>query len=70
MLKPVTVTRQFNYEGKIYLDPNPSATLDEVRTLLAVTTNNPAITTAALEGPVTKGTKLVYTFRSQVGKKG
>ena len=70
MLKPVSVTRLFNYEGKSYPDPNPQATPDEVRGLLALTTHNPAITTAALEGPITQGAKLVYTFRSQVGKKG
>lgn len=60
--------RKFVYNGTEIPDPNPAASLDTVRDLLAQT--HPEIANAALDGPKQAGAVQTYTFIKSVGEKG
>jgi len=60
--------RSFTYNGVSLPDPMPNGTLEDVRDIYSATF--PEIVSASIEGPETKGGKLVYTFRKGVGTKG
>ena len=63
-----TVTREFNYNGSLLPDPNPSVSLADVQNIHAH--SHPELTNAALDGPVTKGGRQVYTYHVAAGTKG
>ena len=67
-IKVNEIVRTFNFNGASLPDPNPAASLDTVRDLLAGT--YPEIATAALDGPKGKGHQHTYTFTKSVGVKG
>lgn len=67
-IKTEALIREFRYNGVNLPDPNPEATPEAVRDLLAAT--HPDIATAALDGPEITGNKQVYTFIKSVGTKG
>jgi PRTRC genetic system protein C len=60
--------RTFTYNGLSLPDPNPTFTPQQVRDTYSAA--YPELTTAEIEGPVTKGNKLEFTFRRAVGTKG
>jgi PRTRC genetic system protein C len=62
------MTREFFFNGIKLPDPNPTATVEQVREVFALT--YPEITTAAVEGPESIGGRLRYTFQRAVGSKG
>jgi PRTRC genetic system protein C len=61
-------TREFKYNGVALQDPDPKLTVEAVRDFYA--NLYPEIVSAAIEGPVQKGSKLTYEFRKAVGTKG
>jgi len=67
-IKINAIVRTFHFNGAKLPDPNPAASLDTVRDLLAGT--YPEIATASLEGPKGKGHQHSYTFVKSVGVKG
>lgn len=67
-LSVAPMRREFVYNGVRRPDPNPALTPTEVREVLAG--EFPALTNAAIEGPVPEGEAFVYTFRTAVGDKG
>lgn len=62
------LTRVFSYNGVTLPDPASHMTPDQVKDLYAAT--YPDLTSAQIEGPTTKGNKLVYAFHRAVGTKG
>lgn len=68
MVQVTTLVREFSYNGVALPDPGASLTLEQVRDVYSATF--PEIVTASIEGPETKGGKLIYTFRRAVGTKG
>jgi PRTRC genetic system protein C len=60
--------REFKYNGVALADPNPQHSVTEVRDFYSAI--YPEIVSAAIEGPVNAGNKLVYEFRKAVGTKG
>ena len=64
----VKLTRVFKFNGSTFTDPNPAATPAAVQALLAH--HDPAIASAAIEGPQLKRDQEIYTFRLQTGSKG
>ena len=60
--------RVFKYNGVTLPDPSPDMSPDDVRDLYSATYAE--LATAGVEGPETKGTQLVYSFRKAVGTKG
>jgi PRTRC genetic system protein C len=68
MVKTVTLTRKFKYNGMDLADPNPSMTPEKVCKVYA--SQFPELNNAAVEGPVTKNGESVYTFARAVGAKG
>lgn len=64
-----TLTRSFKHGSLALPDPDPKMTADQVKDFYA-TTLYTELTNAAIEGPETKGDKLVYEFRRAVGTKG
>ena len=67
-IKIEKMTREFVFNGIKLPDPNPAATVENVREVFALT--YPEITTAAVEGPESIGGRLRYTFQRAVGSKG
>jgi PRTRC genetic system protein C len=67
-IKIEKMTREFVFNGIKLPDPNPTATVEQVREVFALT--YPEITTAAVEGPESIGGRLRYTFQRAVGSKG
>lgn len=61
-------TRCFTFNGVDLPDPAPNMSPEDVRDLYSAT--YPELTTATIEGPETRGTRLVYTFRRAAGTKG
>jgi PRTRC genetic system protein C len=59
-----TMNREFRYDNLRLPDPNPSLTVEEVRTAFAAT--YPEIVTAAITGPEAVGNKLVYHFAKAI----
>jgi PRTRC genetic system protein C len=68
MMKEVTISRVFNYNGIKLDDPNPALQPDAVREFFVP--QYMELTTAVVEGPVTKDTVATYTFRRAAGAKG
>ncbi len=60
--------RVFKYNAMTLSDPAPEKTPDQVRLLYAPA--YPELTTAVVEGPVTKGGVSTYTFARAAGSKG
>lgn len=67
-MKVVTLTRVFEYNGVKLPDVGAHLTPEQVKDVYAAT--YPDITSAQIEGPESKGGKLVYVFRRAVGTKG
>lgn len=63
-----SLTRSFSYNGMELPDPGAQLSAEEVRDVYSA--SFPELTSASIEGPETKGNKLVYTFRRAVGTKG
>lgn len=62
------LTREFSYNGVALPCPGSALSLEEVRDIYSA--SFPEIVSASIEGPETKGNKIVYTFRKGVGTKG
>jgi len=67
-MKVELLKRRFVFNGVPIPDPKPSASPEEVRSLLAFT--YPDITTATASGPVIANGVAIYKFERQVGVKG
>lgn len=61
------LVREFSYNGVSLADPGRNLTLEEVRDVYSAA--YPEIISASIEGPETKGGKMVYSFRKAVGSK-
>ena len=62
------VEREFVYHGTTLADPNPTFSIEEVRSFYAA--QFPELTNAAITGPETVGDRLRYTFERAIGSKG
>lgn len=67
-MKEVTIGRVFTYNGIKLDDPNPALQPDAVREFYVP--QYMELTTAVVEGPVTKANVATYTFRRAAGAKG
>src|SRR5260221_61676 len=67
-IQTTELTRAFIYNNIPLPDPGPQFNVNQVRDLWAGT--YPEIVNAAIEGPVEKDGKMLYTFRRAVGTKG
>lgn len=67
-MKEVTISRVFTYNGIKLDDPNPALQPDAVREFFVP--QYMELTTAVVEGPVTKDNVATYTFRRAAGAKG
>jgi PRTRC genetic system protein C len=68
-LTATAIKREFVFNGTKFPDPNPEASIDTVRDILANTHSE--IATAAIDGPNSKpGGIQSYTFVKSVGTKG
>ena len=67
-MKISQVEREFVYHGTTLADPNPTFSIEEVRSFYA--TQFPELTSAAITGPETAGDRLRYTFERAIGSKG
>ena len=67
-MKVEEVSREFSYNGVKLVDPNPSFNPEQVKSFYSAL--YPEITSATIEGPESKGAKLVYTIKRSVGTKG
>jgi len=61
------LTRYFEVHGVKLPDPNPSVSVEEIRSLYS--NQYPEIATATVTGPEQVGDKLVYRFSTAVGTK-
>lgn len=67
-LKAETMTREFKY-GELELpDPNPQLTPEQVCEFYAGT--YPELNNASVDGPVTRGSRQIYTLEVSYGSKG
>lgn len=62
------LTRVFKYNGVDLPDPNTSFTPQQVAETYS--TAYPELLNISIEGPETKGGKLIYTFHKAAGTKG
>jgi PRTRC genetic system protein C len=62
------LARSFEFHGVRLPDPNPTLSVEEVRSLYAH--QYPDIATAAITGPEAVGDKLRYKFTRAIGSKG
>ena len=60
--------RDFVYHGTILADPDPTLSIEEVRSFY--THQFPELTIAAITGPETVGNRLRYRFERAIGCKG
>lgn len=60
--------RKFRFSGQEFPDPKPTASVQQVQQLLAMTV--PAIGTAIPIGPSYEEDHAIYTFTTPVGTKG
>ena len=67
-MQKVLLTRRFAYNGIKLSDPNPALSPEEVRQLFVPQYTE--LMNAVIEGPVTEGDTLTYTFRRAAGAKG
>jgi PRTRC genetic system protein C len=67
-MQEVHIERVFNYNGIKLADPNPALQADAVREFYVP--QYMELTTAVVEGPVTKDNVATYTFRRAAGAKG
>lgn len=67
-MKEVKIERVFTYNGIKLADPNPALQPDAVREFYVP--QYMELTTAVVEGPVTKDNVATYTFRRAAGAKG
>lgn len=67
-MKEVTISRVFSYNGIPLIDPNPALQPDAVREFYVP--QYMELTTAVVEGPVTRDNVATYTFRRAAGAKG
>jgi len=67
-MKVETLTRFFSYSGVELADAGAHLSPEEVKQFYTVL--YPELVNAVVEGPETKGRKLVYTFKRSVGTKG
>jgi len=68
-IKVAVLSRAFQYAGVDLVDPDPSASPDEIKTFYQAI--YPELNNAAVEGPVSRNKKLVFTFvRNPVRTKG
>lgn len=63
-----SLTRQFRYNSVTLPDPGPDRTPEQVKQAYA--SQYPELTTSVIEGPVTKGGVMTYTFARAAGSKG
>jgi PRTRC genetic system protein C len=62
------LTREFAFQGVKLPDPNPKFSVEQVRDMYVA--QYPELATAAVNGPESRGDKLVYSFIRAVGAKG
>jgi PRTRC genetic system protein C len=67
MMKEIKISRVFTYNGIKLDDPNPALQPDAVREFYVPQYQE--LTTAVVEGPVTKDNVATYTFRRAAGAK-
>ncbi len=67
-LEAKAIVRKFVFNGTSLPDPNPAASVESVRDILAQT--HAEIANAALDGPKVVGEIHTYTFVKSVGTKG
>lgn len=60
--------REFHYNATVLPDPGSSLSVEEVRDIYSATM--PEIVSASIEGPVTKGNKLIFSIKKSAGTKG
>jgi PRTRC genetic system protein C len=62
------MTRLFTFNGIRLPDPNPSMSVDEVKSLYSA--QYPELATAVVNGPEAVGDKMRYSFERAIGSKG
>jgi PRTRC genetic system protein C len=67
-MEATALVREFVYNGTKLADPNPTASLDQVRDILSAT--HPELANAAIDGPTVTNGRQVFTFVKSVGTKG
>ena len=67
-IKIEEVKREFIFNGTKMPDPNPNASPEAVKDILAAT--HPELANAAMDGPTINGATQTYTFIKSVGTKG
>ena len=67
-LQTTALRRRFRYQALDLPDPDPAASPEEVKRLLAAT--HPALLSASIDGPALEDGAWVYTFKRAVGTKG
>jgi PRTRC genetic system protein C len=63
-----SLPREFRWQGLTFQDPNPQASPDAVRDILAG--SYPELATAAIKGPEMESDRMVFTFQPNAGVKG
>lgn len=63
-----TLTRTFSYAGVDLPDPGAQFSAEQVKGFYAPV--YPELNNSQVDGPVTRGSKLVYTFKRNVETKG
>ena len=67
-IKIQSLSRVFAYGSITLPDPGGNLVPEQVKEMFAAA--YPELTNATVEGPETKGDKMIYTFRRAVGTKG
>lgn len=67
-LKVETLARVFKYSAMELADPGAAMSPQEVKTFYSAL--YPELNNSEVEGPETKGRRLIYTFTRSVGTKG
>lgn len=62
------LTRVFKHGSAELPDPNPTLRAEDVRDIHAI--QYPELATAAIEGPVVREGKRIFTYSTKVGTKG
>lgn len=63
-----TLIREFQYNGSVIVDPNPS--LSPEKALVVIAATHPELAGAKIEPPTVTGDKQIYNLRVSLGDKG
>lgn len=67
-MKTTNLTREFQYQGKVIVDPNPA--LSPERAVAVIAATNSELANAKIEPPIVEGDKQIYRLRVAIGDKG